>query len=116
VLEVSFQYFKFQQFELTHCKNSMAMALRRSNMLRYSNWTADCIQMLENSGIPSDVQLSGWCKLQNTAEESVMALGLDDHHSRADLGDVRIQSILRALNKQINQWKEKTNWLDINGA
>jgi hypothetical protein len=44
-----------------------------------------------------------------------MALGIDDHHSRVDLNDVRIQSTLRALDKQLIRWKEKANWIHLNG-
>jgi hypothetical protein len=92
------------------------MTLRRSNMLRYSNWTAECIEVLEKSGMQSDAHLSGLCKLQHTAEESATALGLEDHHSRPDLGDIRIQSTLRALDKQLFQWKDKIDWTNLNST
>jgi len=94
--------------------NSMAMTLCRPNMLRYSSWTAVCIQDVEKSAIKSDIRLSSWAKLQHAAEESAIALGLDDHQYRADLSEFRTQSTLRAIDKQINEWKETIDWPTLN--
>ena len=93
---------------------SMAMALCRPNMLRYSSWTAVCIQNLEKSAIQSDIHLSNWAKLQHAAEDSAMALGLDDYQSHTNLSDFRTQSTLRALDMQINEWKETIDWRTLN--
>lgn len=38
------------------------------------------------------------------------ALGLDDHHSRVDLSEMRVQSTLRALDKRLAQWKAESAW------
>jgi hypothetical protein len=91
----------------------MAVALRRPAMLRFSNWTADCLQVLEQSNISIDREMTAWVKLQHIAEESVTLLGFD-HESHVDLNDSRSQSLLRGFESQLASWKED-NWSFING-
>jgi hypothetical protein len=93
---------------------SMAMALRRPNMLSYSKWTAESITELQKSNTASDRHLGMWAKLQNIAEDSMTALGLDDYQCRADLRESRIQATLRALDKQLSLWKGESGWENLN--
>jgi hypothetical protein len=93
----------------------MAIALHRPNMLRYSNWTANCIHELESTTTEADHELAYWAKLHHLVEESSTALGLEDHNNQVNIGDLRIQSTLRALDKQLMQWKLKSNWDHLNG-
>jgi hypothetical protein len=90
----------------------MAVALRRPAMLRFSNWTSDCLRVLEKSSIPIDREMTAWVKLQHIAEESVTLLGYDSE-SRVDLNDSRSQSLLRGFETQLAAWK-KSNWAFIN--
>jgi hypothetical protein len=91
----------------------MALALRRPTMLRFSNWTADCLQVLEQSNVSIDREMAAWVKLQHIAEESVILLGFD-HESPVNLNDSRSQSLLRGFEGQLSAWREK-NWTFING-
>lgn len=85
---------------------SMGHSLRRPLMMRFSNWVLACLEALEHSNHPSDLEMTAWARLQHIAEEIASSLGLDDT-DRVDLIDPRTQSMLRAFEGRLEQWKQK---------
>jgi hypothetical protein len=88
-------------------KDSMAGALRRPNMLRYSNSIARGIKELEASLVPSDNLLAAWAKLQHIAEEAAVSLQLDQQGSQIDSRDISISLNVTGFRNQLEMWKER---------
>ena len=84
------------------------MSLRLPNMLRFSNWMAEAVEVLEKSphAAPTDKRFVAWVKMQRIVEESGTALSLDDpSEDNVSLADERVQAILRGCEKQLDTWR-----------
>ena len=84
------------------------MSLRLPNMLRFSSWMAEALEVLENPAYaaPSDKRFVAWVKLQRIVEECGSALALDDPHgSEISLADKRVQAMLGGCEKQLDAWR-----------
>ncbi|KAF2095498.1 hypothetical protein NA57DRAFT_79221 [Rhizodiscina lignyota] len=95
--------------------SSMALALRRPSMLKFSDWMEYCIDRLQTSELTSDRTLAAWAILQHIAEESATVLGFDRTRSPLDLRETTTQASLKAFEKQLIAWK-LTNWDKTNGS
>ena len=87
--------------------NSTSMNLRLPNMLRFTNWMAECVDFLETSpeAAPTDKRFVAWVKLQQIVEDCSMALGLDSADETLSLDDERAQLMLKGAEKQLAAWK-----------
>lgn len=94
--------------------SSMALALRRPSMLKFSDWTEYCIGKLQMSKSQSDRELAAWGNLQHIADESATVLGFDQTRGPLDLRDTTTQASLKAFEKQLSVWKA-ANWLSTSG-
>lgn len=87
---------------------SVSMSLRLPNMLRFSSWMAEALELLENPAYaaPTDKRFVAWVKLQRIVEECGSALALDDPHgTNVSLADKRVQAMLGGCEKQLDAWR-----------
>lgn len=87
--------------------SSVSISLRRPNMLRLSNWMAECIDYFEASpdAAPTDKRFIAWVKLQRLMEECGNAFSFDDPSTSPSLAESRIQLMLKGFEKQMENWK-----------
>ena len=85
------------------------MALRRPNMLRFTNWMGECVEFLEKSpeACPTDRRLAEWVKIQRIAEEAGTAFAFDDPSATVSLMEPRVQFTLKGFEKQLDDWKKQ---------
>lgn len=90
------------------CSN-VSMAQRRPNLLRFTKFMDECIEVLENSpeAEPSDKTLCQWVKLQKIAEEVGIGFAFDDPNADISIDDLRIQFTLKGFARQLEEWRSK---------
>ena len=89
-------------------ERSVSMSLRLPNMLRFSSWMAEGLNVLEKSpdAAPTDKRFVAWVKLQRIVEECGCAIALDDpYDSNVSLADRHVQTKLGACEKQLDAWR-----------
>lgn len=86
---------------------NVSMAQRRPNLLRYTMFMGECIEVLENSpdAAPSDKVLCQWVKLQKIAEEIGISFAFDDPNANVSIDDARVQFSLKGFARQLEEWK-----------
>lgn len=91
----------------TCCNASMAQ--RRPNLLRYTMFMSECVEVLESSpeAAPSDKVLCQWVKLQKIAEEIGIGFAFDDPNAIVSIDDARVQFSLKGFARQLEEWKSK---------
>lgn len=91
----------------TCCNSSMAQ--RRPNLLRYTMFMSECVEVLESSpeAAPSDKVLCQWVKLQKIAEEIGIGFAFDDPNATVSIDDARVQFSLKGFARQLEEWKLK---------
>src|SRR5947199_10228238 len=90
-------------------KHSLAMRMRRPNMLLFNNWMAECLVTLENSSNILDKRLGLWVTLQRIAEETTTQFGLDDPSISIRLTAARVQVIVAGFERRMEEWKKSAN-------
>ena len=60
--------------------SSVSISLRRPNLLRFSNYMAECEEYLETSSdaAPTDKRLAAWVKIHRIMEKAGNAFSFDD--------------------------------------
>ncbi|KAL2036669.1 hypothetical protein N7G274_010619 [Stereocaulon virgatum] len=88
---------------------SVSMSLRLPNMLRFTTWMSECVEVLETSpdAAPLDKRFAAWVKLQHIVEDCFMSLGLDNPDEAVSLDEDRAQLALRGAEKQLSAWKKQ---------
>jgi hypothetical protein len=87
---------------------SLAMRMRRPNVLLFNNWMSECLGILEESPVFLDKHLAAGVKLQRIADETLMSFGLDDPSIDISLTDSRMQVILRGFERKMDDWMKTT--------
>jgi hypothetical protein len=87
---------------------SLAMRMRRPNVLLFNNWMSECLDLLEESPIFLDKRLAALVKLQRIADEALISFGLDDPSTDISLTDSRVQVILRGFERKMDDWMKTT--------
>ncbi|KAI1002113.1 hypothetical protein K3495_g6089 [Podosphaera aphanis] len=97
------------------CSNA-SMCLRRPNLIRWSPFIADCVNVLENSpnAFPSDKLLCQWIKSQHIAEKIGAQLSPENPSSLVDTADPGAQYNLEDFEKDMEEWSAtvKTGIMD----
>lgn len=90
------------------CCNA-SMGLRRPNLIRWSSFTADCVQVLETSpeALPSDKSLCQWIRSQQIAEEVGTQFSMDDPGATVTLADPKIQYALKGFERDLEKWSSQ---------
>lgn len=88
---------------------NVSMAQRRPNLLRYTKFMGECVEVLENSpdAVPSDRVLCQWVKLQKIAEEIGIGFAFDDPNATVYIEDAPVQFSLKGFARQLEEWKSK---------
>lgn len=88
---------------------NVSMAQRRPNLLRYTMFMSECVEVLERSpeAAPTDKVLCQWVKLQKIAEEIGIGFAFDDPNANISIDDTRIQFSLKGFARQLEEWKAK---------
>ena len=84
------------------------MSLRLPNMLRFSGWMTEALEVLEKSpfAVPTDKRFVAWVKLQRIVEECGSAMALDDPYDTSiSLAEKHVQVKLSSCEKQLEAWK-----------
>lgn len=86
------------------------MSLRRVNLVRWLPYMDECIEILEKSpdALPSDKTMVRWAKLAQIIEEIYVQFASDDIPSVVSFSDPKSLYTLKALEKQLEQWKRET--------
>lgn len=88
------------------CCNA-SMGLRRPNLIRWTSFMADCIDVLENSpeAAPSDKSLCQWVRSQHIAEEIGTQFSMDDPVANISISDSKVQYALKGFENDLEKWK-----------
>ncbi|TQS38496.1 hypothetical protein Golomagni_00995 [Golovinomyces magnicellulatus] len=88
------------------CCNS-SIILRRPNLIRWTPFIVDCVDLLENSplALPSDKILCQWVKSQHIAEEIGMQFSMDDPIASVNFADSQVQYSLKGFERDLEKWR-----------
>ncbi len=95
--------------ELTSAFNSTSMALHRPDLLRWSAYTSECVDVLESSSdaYASDRVLCQWVKLQHIAEDVGVQFSMDDPLAQVGMSDTKLRYTLRGFERQLEDWRKQ---------
>jgi hypothetical protein len=87
------------------CCNA-SMGLRRPNLIRWSSYMGDCVDILESSpeAAPTDKILCHWVRSQHIAEEVGTRFSMDDPGATVNITDKSIQHALRNFELDLEKW------------
>ncbi|KAL9125505.1 MAG: hypothetical protein Q9217_005307 [Psora testacea] len=87
---------------------AVSMSLRLPNALRFTSYMGECLDVLETSpdAAPTDRRFTAWIRVQRIVEDCVNTFSLDDPESTVSLADVRVQTLLRGYEKQMEEWRK----------
>jgi len=90
------------------CCNA-SMGLRRANLIRWTSYMADCIDVLETSpeAAPSDKALCQWVRSQHIAEEIATQFSMDDPAARVSIADPKVQYALKGFERDLEKWSNQ---------
>ncbi|KAJ5179485.1 hypothetical protein N7492_002695 [Penicillium capsulatum] len=91
-----------------HLSSTVAMRTRRSNLLHFNDWMAECVKQLELSPHRTDQHLAIWFELQRISDEAMSSFGLDDTSTTSPLTESRVQAVLRWFDKRMDTWRKNT--------
>ncbi|RKF65524.1 putative fungal specific transcription protein [Erysiphe neolycopersici] len=88
------------------CYNASLM-LRRPNLIHWSSFTADCVEILENSeyASPSDKLLCQWVKIYHISEEASAQFCMNDLGATVSFTDSQVQHTLRGFERDLEKWR-----------
>lgn len=86
-----------------------SMGLRRPNLIRWTNYMAECINVLETSpdAAPSDKFLCQWIRSQHIAEEVGIQFSMDDSFATVSIAESKVQYALKAFERDLAHWSEQ---------
>lgn len=90
------------------CCNA-STGLRRPNMVHWSPYIVESIEMLETSplAVPSDKLIAQWARSQHIMERVMPHFGLDDDQSNVTLSDPDIQAALAGYEHDLDEWRNQ---------
>jgi hypothetical protein len=90
------------------CCNA-AMGLRRPNLIRWTSFMAECVDVLENSpdAAPSDKSLCQWVRSQHIAEEVGTQFSMDDPAATVSISDSKVQYALKGFERDLQKWSSQ---------
>jgi hypothetical protein len=90
------------------CCNA-SMGLRRPNLVRWSQFMAESIDVLEHSpdAAPTDKSLCQWVRGQHIAEEVGTQFSMDDPIANVSISDSKVQHALRGFERDLEKWSSQ---------
>ena len=86
---------------------SMSLALRRPNLVRWSGYLQECVNMLEYdpSTLPSDTYLCHLIKIQYICEKIQSFFSVIESDDNSGIRDPKIVSTMALLEAEVNNWR-----------
>ncbi|KAA8576294.1 hypothetical protein MFRU_009g01910 [Monilinia fructicola] len=90
------------------CCNA-SMGLRRTNLIRWSSFMAESVDVLENSpdAAPTDKILCQWVRSQRIAEEVGIQFSMDDPGATISIADPKVQYALKGFEQDLDKWSNQ---------
>jgi hypothetical protein len=90
------------------CCNA-SMGLRRPNLIRWTSFMDDCVNVLENSpdAEKSDRALCQWVRSQHIAEDVGTQFSMDDPLANVNIGDSMVQFALKGFERDLEKWSSQ---------
>ncbi|PBP26492.1 c6 zinc finger domain containing protein [Diplocarpon rosae] len=90
------------------CCNA-SMGLRRPNLIRWTTFMAECVEVLETSpdALPSDKNFCQWIRSQHIAEDIGNRFSMDDPSTKVSIADPTIQHALKGFEIELEDWVSK---------
>lgn len=87
---------------------SASMVLRRPNLVRWTNYMKECIEVLEShpDAYPSDKLFCQHVKIQRICEDIGLQFLMDDSTATISITDPKVTYALNVLENQLKNWKE----------
>lgn len=87
---------------------SASMVLRRPNLVRWTNYMKECIEVLEShpDSAPSDRLFCQHVKIQHICEEIGLQFLMDDNTATISITDPKVTYALNVLETQLKTWKD----------
>nr|POE63028.1 hypothetical protein CFP56_03931 [Quercus suber] len=84
------------------------MVLRRPNLVRWTNYMKECIEVLEShpDAYPSDKLFCQHVKIQHICEDIGLQFLMDDNTATISITDPKVTYALTVLENQLKTWKE----------
>ncbi|KAK5109151.1 hypothetical protein LTR62_007513 [Meristemomyces frigidus] len=88
---------------------SASMVLRRPNLVRWTNYMKECIEVLEShpDAYPSDKLFCQQVKIQHICEDIGLQFLMDDNTATISITDPKVSYALNVLENQLKTWKEQ---------
>ncbi|KAK5122581.1 hypothetical protein LTR85_003844 [Meristemomyces frigidus] len=88
---------------------SASMVLRRPNLVRWTNYMKECIEVLEShlDAFASDKLFCQHVKIQHICEDIGLQFLMDDSTATISITDPKVSYALNVLEAQLKNWKEK---------
>ncbi|KAI9880773.1 MAG: hypothetical protein M1830_000209 [Pleopsidium flavum] len=86
-----------------------SMALRRPNLIRWTSYMDECIDILETcpDAYASDKVLCQWLKIQHIAEDIGIQFSMDDPSAQVGVSDTKVQYALKGFERQLEDWRKQ---------
>ncbi|CZR62804.1 related to cercosporin resistance protein [Phialocephala subalpina] len=90
------------------CCNA-SMGLCRPNLIRWTSFMADCIDVLEHSpeAASSDKAFCQWIRIQYIAEDIGTQFSMNDPVARVSIADSMVQYILKGCERDLEKWSSQ---------
>ncbi|WPH01490.1 Hypothetical protein R9X50_00433600 [Acrodontium crateriforme] len=87
---------------------SASMVLRRPNLIRWTNYMKECIEVLEShpDAASSDKYFCQHIKIQRICEDIGLQFLMDDSTANISITDPKVSYALNVLENQLKTWKE----------
>lgn len=87
---------------------SASMVLRRPNLVHWSNYMKECVDILETSpeAYPSDKMFCQHIKIQHICEEIGVQFLMDDNTATVSITDPKVTYTLNVLENDLKAWKD----------
>jgi Fungal Zn(2)-Cys(6) binuclear cluster domain len=89
--------------------SATSMGLRRPNLIRWSPYMAECVEVLESSpdAASTDKFLCQWVRNQRIAEEVSVQFQMDDPCAVVNIADPKVQYALKGFERDLEHWSEQ---------
>lgn len=83
-----------------------SMGLRRPNLIRWTSYMAECIEVLETSpeASPTDKSLCQLVRNQRIAEDIGTQFSMDDPFATVNIADPKVQYALKGFERDLEHW------------
>ncbi|KAL2065008.1 hypothetical protein VTL71DRAFT_4148 [Oculimacula yallundae] len=87
------------------CCNA-SMGLRRPNLIRWTPFMTECIEVLETSpdALPTDKSFCQWIRSQHIAEDIGTQFSMDDPSATVSISDPKVQYALKGFEIELEKW------------